>query len=92
MPGARTIPYTSLTSETDLGSYEFISLKEMKAIFQEQGLRKNQELIFYCHIGMQLTTVYTEAKMLGYENIRIYDGSFYEWGPDDSLPVTTDTE
>ncbi len=68
------------------------SLVEMEAIFKDQGLRKDQELIFYCHIGMQLTTVYTAAKILGYENVRIYDGSFYEWSPDDSLPVTTETE
>ena len=36
---------------------------------------------------MQLTTVYTAARMLGYKDIKVYDGSFYEWGPDDSLPI-----
>ncbi len=92
IPGARTIPYTSLTSETGLGAYKFISHDEMKTIFKEQGLRKDKELVLYCHIGMQLTTVYTAAKMLGYENVRIYDGSFHEWGPDESLPITTETE
>jgi thiosulfate/3-mercaptopyruvate sulfurtransferase len=92
IPGARTVPYTSLTIDTELGSYQFKSLKELKDIFQEQGLQKNQELVLYCHIGMQLTTVYTAAKMVGYENIRIYDGSFHEWGPDESLPVTLETK
>jgi thiosulfate/3-mercaptopyruvate sulfurtransferase len=58
----------------------------MKALFAEQGIQKEKELILYCHIGMQLTVVYTAAKILGFRNIRVYDGSFHEWGPS-SYPV-----
>ncbi|MEO1050991.1 MAG: rhodanese-like domain-containing protein [Bacteroidota bacterium] len=87
VPNAKTIPYTSLYQKTDIGSYEFKSIEEISAIFKKQGLDKDGNLLLYCHIGMQLTVIYTAAQMLGFENIKIYDGSFHEWGPDDSLPI-----
>ena len=62
----------------------------MTTIFEGQGLKKNRSVVLYCHIGMQLTVIYTAAKMLGYEDIRIYDGSFHEWGPDETLPIEVD--
>ncbi|MEL7002049.1 MAG: rhodanese-like domain-containing protein [Bacteroidota bacterium] len=90
VPGAKTIPYTSLYQKTDNGAYKFKSIDEIKEIFEGQGLDKNKDLLLYCHIGMQLTVVYTAAQMLGFENIKIYDGSFHEWGPDQSLPIEID--
>lgn len=90
IPGAKSIPYTSLFEKTDAGHYQFISERSLKEIFEKQGLKKDEEIILYCHIGLQLTSVYTTSKQLGYTNVKVYDGSFHEWGPDTSLPVTTD--
>lgn len=90
MPGAKTIPYTSLYEASDSGAYKFIDTDRMRKIFLAQGLSPDRELVLYCHIGMQLTVVYTTAQILGYQNIKIYDGSFHEWGPDESLPVELD--
>ncbi len=87
VPTAKTIPYTSLYQETDIGAYKFKSLEEIAEIFDAQGLKNDRDLVLYCHIGMQLTVIYTAAQMLGYKNIKIYDGSFHEWGPDETLPI-----
>ncbi len=84
---AKTIPYTSLWEESG-GISKFKSLKDITAIFKAQGLKKDQDIVLYCHIGLQLTVVYTAARMLGYENIKVYDASFHEWGADASLPVS----
>lgn len=86
---AKTIPYTSLWEESG-GVSRFKSLKDIAAIFKAQGLEKEQSIVLYCHIGLQLTVVYTAARILGYENIKIYDASFHEWGADTSLPVSVD--
>ncbi|MCB0839697.1 MAG: sulfurtransferase [Bacteroidetes bacterium] len=90
IPGAKSIPFTSLYEKTEYGSYEFLSKDKLQEIFDGQGLEKEDSIILYCHIGLQLTIVYTAAQLLGYKNVRVYDGSFHEWGPDESLPVETE--
>ena len=87
--GAKNIPYTKLYEKTSSGAFKIIDSEEMKELFEAQGVQKNKELILYCHIGMQLTVVYTAAKVLGFKNIRVYDGSFHEYGPS-SHPVELD--
>lgn len=90
VPGAKNIPYNTLYDNAGSGAYKFKSAEQLAEIFEGQGLSKDKELVLYCHIGMQLTVVYTAARMLGYENVKIYDGSFHEWGPDESLPIELD--
>lgn len=90
IPTAKNIPYTSLYEASSIGAYKFKRLDDLKAIFKAQGLDENQPLVLYCHIGMQLTVVYTAAKILGYTDIKMYDPSFNVWGKDESLPVVQD--
>lgn len=90
IPGARSIPFTSLYEASDIGGYAFKTLPELKGIFLNQGLTEKEPLVLYCHIGMQLTVVYTVAKILGYKDVRMYDGSMHEWGKSDSLPMETE--
>lgn len=87
IPSAKNIPYTSLYEASDIGAYKFKSLNDLESIFSSRGLDKDEPIVLYCHIGMQLTVVYTAAKMLGYRNIKMYDPSFNVWGKDESLPV-----
>lgn len=90
IPGAKNIPYTSLYKASEIGAYTFKSIDALQMIFENQGLDKSEPLVLYCHIGMQLTVVYTAAKMLGFEDVRMYDPSFNVWGKDESLPVEED--
>jgi thiosulfate/3-mercaptopyruvate sulfurtransferase len=87
IPGAKTIPFTSLFEKKENGSFTFLVKNDLEKIFKDQGLDKTKELLLYCHIGMQLSAVYVVAKHLGYKHVKVYDGSFYEWGPDESLPI-----
>ncbi len=90
MPGAKNIPYMSLFEKSETGHYEFLTEDELKAIFEKQGLKKNDDIILYCHIGLQLTSIYTVSQHLGYKNVRVFDGSMHEWGPDTTKPMTLD--
>ena len=87
IPSAKNIPYTSLYEASDIGAYKFKSLDDLESIFTSQGLDKGEPLVLYCHIGMQLTVVYTAAKMLGYKDIKMYDPSYNVWGKDEALPI-----
>lgn len=90
IPGSVNIPYGSLYEASDIGAYEFKPMTEIEEIFKAKGLNKNQPIVLYCHIGMQLTVIYTTAKMLGFKDIRMYDGSFNVWGKDESLPIASE--
>ncbi|MEZ4850267.1 MAG: rhodanese-like domain-containing protein [Bacteroidia bacterium] len=54
IPGAKSIPFTSLYEKTEHGSYEFLSKEKLQEIFDGRGL-KEDSIILYCHIGLQLT-------------------------------------
>lgn len=89
VPGAQNVSYLSLF-ENSQGFYQYESEATLAQRFADAGLQKDDEIILYCHIGLQLTSVYVAARQLGYHNVRVYDGSFHEWGPDTSQPVSVD--
>lgn len=70
---------------------QFKSLQELRGIFAELGLKKDQKIIVYCHSGVRsahLTFVLTQ--LLGYENVKNYDGSWIAWSSTPGLAVESD--
>ena len=47
----------------------------------------NKKIILYCTIGNRSSFVFIPLKALGGKNLKIYTGSWYEWGNDESLPL-----
>lgn len=82
LPGARSIPFTSVTDE----SGRFLPDSALRRIFREAGVSQGDEVVAYCHIGQQATVVVFAARLLGF-NARLYDGSFEDWTRHDSLKV-----
>lgn len=82
LPGARSIPYTSVTDEAG----RFLPDSALRRIFKEAGVSQGDEVVAYCHIGQQATAVVFAARLIGY-NARLYDGSFQDWSGRDSLTV-----
>lgn len=81
IPGARSLPFTSLTHD-DL---TLKSMAELKAMFQEIGVAPTDHVIVYCHIGQQATAIVFAARAAGIDAV-LYDGSFEDWSIRD-LPV-----
>jgi thiosulfate/3-mercaptopyruvate sulfurtransferase len=81
IPGARSIPFTSMTDE----SLRLLPAERLKEIFANAGVKPGDTLIGYCHIGQQATVVLFAARTLGYK-VLLYDGSFHDWEKRD-LPV-----
>jgi thiosulfate/3-mercaptopyruvate sulfurtransferase len=83
IPGAINITFSSLFKEDKT----FKSGDEMEAIFKAAGLNKDDEIVTYCTAGIRSAHLSLALKMMGYNNVKNYDESFYRWAKDESLKV-----
>ena len=62
---------------------------ELEAIYLgEQGLRPDDDVIAYCRIGERSShTWFVLTHLLGFDNVRNYDGSWTEWGNAVRVPI-----
>ncbi|MFT5820938.1 MAG: 3-mercaptopyruvate sulfurtransferase SseA/sterol desaturase [Crocinitomix sp.] len=59
-------------------------------LYESKGVTKDKNIICYCHSGTRSShTTLVLTEILGYENVRNYDGSWIEWSSIDSLPIDT---
>ena len=82
IPGAGSVPYNSLFDD-QLG---LRPAEELERIFADAGLEPGQTVVGYCHLGQFATAMLFAARTLGYP-VKLYDGSFQEWGRLEALPV-----
>jgi thiosulfate/3-mercaptopyruvate sulfurtransferase len=85
IPGARSVPWARAANPDGT----FKSADELKAIYEgEQGLKPSDEIVAYCRIGERSShSWFVLTYLLGYENVRNYDGSWTEWGNAVRVPV-----
>ena len=78
IPGAVNVPWATAANEDGT----FRSADELVEIYEKgQGLSRDQDVIAYCRIGERSShTWFVLTYLLGFENVRNYDGSWTEWG------------
>lgn len=83
--GARNVPWARAANEDGT----FKSAAELRAIYEtEQGLKPSDDIIAYCRIGERSSHSWFVLKyLLGYANVRNYDGSWTEWGNAVGVPI-----
>ena len=77
IPGAINIPWSSAVEEDGT----FKSAEDLSTIYQSKGVTPDKEVITYCRIGERSSFTWFVLKyLLGFPNVKNYDGSWTEWG------------
>ncbi|MCK6065360.1 MULTISPECIES: sulfurtransferase [Microbacterium] len=90
IPTAQNVPWGKAVAE-DGG---FKPRAELDAIYREgAGLKDGDAIVAYCRIGERSShTWFVLQHLLGFDNVRNYDGSWTEWGSAVRVPIATGTE
>jgi thiosulfate/3-mercaptopyruvate sulfurtransferase len=86
IPGARNVPWARAV---DPATHTFRPADELRRIYEEeQGLRPDDDVVVYCRIGERSShTWFALTYLLGYGQVRNYDGSWTEWGNAVRMPI-----
>jgi thiosulfate/3-mercaptopyruvate sulfurtransferase len=85
IPGARNLPFGALYKEDGT----FKSLDELHRLFAEAGTDAGKPFIASCGSGVTANSLIFAAHLLGNDAVRLYDGSWSEWGADPATPKVT---
>ena len=78
IPGAVSIPWAQAVNEADS---TFKTPEELRALYEGKNIKADGEVIAYCRIGERSSLTWFVLKyLLGYPNVKNYDGSWTEWG------------
>ncbi|OZB88725.1 MAG: sulfurtransferase [Microbacterium sp. 14-71-5] len=90
IPTAQNVPWAKVDAE-DGG---FKPRTELEAIYLDgAGLKAGDDVVAYCRIGERSAHTWFVLKhLLGFENVRNYDGSWTEWGSAVRVPIVTGEE
>jgi len=84
IPGATSIPWGRACNEDGT----FKSVEELRALYGGAGITGEKPVIAYCRIGERSShTWFVLNHLLGYKNVKNYDGSWTEWGNLVAAPV-----
>ncbi len=84
IPGAASIPWAQAVREDGT----FKSAEELRTLYEGKGITPDKDVIAYCRIGERSShSWFVLRELLGYPNVRNYDGSWTEWGSMVGVPI-----
>ena len=84
IPGASNIPWGTAVAEDGT----FKSADELRTLYGDKGIDGRKETIAYCRIGERSShSWFALTQLLGFDNVRNYDGSWTEWGSIVRAPI-----
>jgi thiosulfate/3-mercaptopyruvate sulfurtransferase len=86
LPNAKWIEWYRMMKPTAAGPM-FKSPDEVRAECRSAGIGPDATIYLYCFKGARASNTYLALKEAGYENVKMYFGSWNEWSRDPSLPI-----
>lgn len=84
IPGARHVHFADLLNADET----FKSDGDLRAIFEAAGASADRDIISYCRLSHRATLAgFVLTELLGYKQLRVYDGSWTEWGSIVGVPI-----
>lgn len=86
IPGSKFIGWSMNLNEDET----IKSAEDLKKMYAEVGVTKDTEVISYCQSAVRSANTWFVLRLLGYDNVKNYDGSWIEWSIYDELPIESD--
>lgn len=84
IPGALNVPWAKVANEDGT----FKTEEEIKELYKDEGIDEGKGTIAYCRIGERSSIAWFALhELLGYEDVKNYDGSWTEYGSLVGVPV-----
>ena len=88
IPGARNLPYGKLLNKD--GTLK--SPREIERLFEEADVDLGKPVVTSCGSGITAAALALALAQTGHRKTAVYDGSWAEWGADQSLPIETGSD
>ena len=88
IPGAISVPWNAFLNAD--GTVK--DLEKIQTGLDDKGLHPSHEVVCYCTGGVRSAWLYVVLKLVGYQKVRNYPGSWWEWSRDFAAPVEKDAK
>lgn len=85
IPSSLNVPFADLIDNGFMKSED-----ELERIFMAAGVKKGLPIITSCGSGVTAAILVLALQRIGFADVSLYDGSWTEWGSNESLPIETD--
>jgi thiosulfate/3-mercaptopyruvate sulfurtransferase len=85
VPGATHLEWVRFVETDD--SRKFLPADKIQSLLDEAGLERGKPTITYCQGGIRAAHAAFVMDLLGYDNVRVYDGSMREWANREDTPL-----
>lgn len=85
IPGAHNLPYAKLIAKD--GTLR--PAPEVERLFKQAGVDLNKPVVTSCGSGITASVLALALSEIGHRRTSVYDGSWSEWGADQTLPIAT---